>query len=65
MTKAKAATVAEALTNADIYCQTLQQSDGGWVVHARPPSGLVSIDVVKAFQDAQEITAQVESVVFS
>jgi hypothetical protein len=65
MTKAKAATVIGALTNADYHASARQAGDGTWEVVARSPAGMVDVDAVKTFADAQSVNAEVREVKFS
>jgi hypothetical protein len=64
MTKAKAATVAAALVNADNYARVTIEN-GEHVVYAQAPNGMVDVDVVKAFADAQSVEAFVTEVRFN
>jgi hypothetical protein len=65
MTRAKAAAVIAALTNADYHARASQVADGSWEVIARSPSGMVAVDAVKTFADAQTVNAEVREVRFS
>lgn len=64
MTKAKAATVTGALINAGYKARADELGDGSWfvVAHANEPIG---IDAIKAFQDAQSVTASAARVIFN
>ena len=65
MTQAKAATVAAAIVNAGHFAR-VAKLDNDWIVYANPGTGgYIDVDTIKTFQDAQQITGNVESVVFN